>query len=375
MAVLVCRWGILSTATIGRKNWQAIRNADNAHLVGVASRSRESAEHFIAENQRRCWVDPPPRAYGSYQELLEDPQIDAVYIPLPTGMRKEWVIRAAEAGKHVLCEKPCAVTADDLRDMLSACEQNGVQFMDGVMYMHTQRLQAMRGVIDDPKVVGDLKRIATQFSFCAPPEFFQNNIRADAELEPQGCLGDLGWYTIRFALWVMHGEMPHTVRGRILSSVPSTSGGNPIPTEFSGELLFDGGVSATFYNSFITGHQQWAVVSGTKGIVQVNDFVLPYFGNALSFESRVCDFNPTGWDFNMEVYAERYNTAEFSNMHPTAQETNLFREFSGLVLQKKLDPYWPEISLQTQIILDAALESARHQSRDTTIDTREFANA
>lgn len=375
MSVLVCRWGILSTATIGRKNWQAIHHADNASLAAVASRSQESAAQFIAENQQRCPVEPAPRAYGSYQELIDDPNIDAVYIPLPTGMRKEWVIRAAQAGKHVLCEKPCAIHADDLREMLAACEQNGVQFMDGVMYMHTHRLEKLRHVIDDASVVGDLKRIATQFSFCAPPEFFENNIRADAKLEPQGCLGDLGWYTIRFILWVMHGEMPHTVRGRILSSVPSTSGGESIPTEFSGELLFDDGVSATFYNSFVTGHQQWAVVSGTKGIVQVNDFVLPYLSNSLSFESRVCDFNPTGWDFNMECYAERYATAEFSNMHPSAQETSLFRNFSDLVLQKRLDSFWPEISLQTQVILDACLESARNHSQDVSINTRAFANA
>ncbi|MEQ1905098.1 MAG: Gfo/Idh/MocA family oxidoreductase [Pirellulaceae bacterium] len=374
MSVRVCRWGILSTASIGRKNWQAIGRAGNATVVAVASRTTASANQYIDDNQQRFAFNPRPKAYGSYADLLDDPNVDAVYVPLPTGMRKEWVIRAAEAGKHVLCEKPCAVNAEDLRAMIEACRKNKVQFMDGVMYMHTERMEALRSVVDDPNVVGDLKRIATQFSFCAPPEFFQNNIRADSALEPQGCLGDLGWYTIRFALWIMQNEMPRVIRGRILSSVPSTSGGNPIPTEFSGELIFENGVSASFYNSFLTGHQQWAVVSGTKGLVQVNDFVLPIMSNSLSFESRVCDFNPSGWDFNMECYSERYATREFSNMHETAQETKLFRKFSDLVLRGKPDAYWPDIALRTQIVMDACLHSAQNGSVDIEIDAQEFAN-
>ncbi len=374
MSVRVCRWGILSTATIARKNWQAIERAGNATVVAVASRSSAAANQFIDDNQQRLTITPRPKAYGSYADLINDPNVDAVYIPLPTGMRKEWVIRAAEAGKHVMCEKPCAVSANDLRMMIDACRENKVQFMDGVMYMHSERLEALRAVVDDPSVVGDLKRIATQFSFCAPLEFFQNNIRADASLEPQGCLGDLGWYTIRFALWTMQNELPRLARGRILSSVPSTSGGNPIPTEFSGELIFENGVSASFYNSFLTGHQQWAVVSGSKGIVQINDFVLPFLGNSLTFESRVCDFNPSGWDFNMECYSERYVSREFSNMHETAQETKLFRTFSDLVLRGKPDAHWPEIALRTQMVLDACLQSALNGSVDTEIDAREFAN-
>ena len=139
-------------------------------------------------------------AYGSYEELLASEMVDAVYVPLPTGIRKAWLIRAAEAGKHVLSEKPVAASAAEVREILAACRQNGVQFMDGVMFMHSRRLGRIRDVLREGQSVGQIRRIASHFSFAASPEFFRGNIRAQSELEPLGCLGDLGWYSIRFTL-------------------------------------------------------------------------------------------------------------------------------------------------------------------------------
>src|SRR5437868_4703620 len=159
----LCRWGILGTANIARKNWQAIRNAGNSALVAVASRDRARAQRFIAECQAAVPLTPMPSACGNYEELLGRKDIDAVYVPLPTGVRKEWVIRAAEAGKHVLCEKPCAVTTPDLRDMLEACRSHGVQFMDGVMFLHSRRLPLLRQVLDDPEAIGTALRVASSF--------------------------------------------------------------------------------------------------------------------------------------------------------------------------------------------------------------------
>jgi len=140
MQKAICRWGILGTAEIARKNWQAIRNAPNCSLTAVASRDLDRCRGFISECQRHAYIDPPPLACGSYEELLVSDVVDAVYIPLPTGIRKPWVIRAAEAGKHVLVEKPVGVTSEDVREILAACRQNGVQFMDGVMFMHSRRI-------------------------------------------------------------------------------------------------------------------------------------------------------------------------------------------------------------------------------------------
>src|SRR5262249_18689447 len=105
MSQAPCRWGVLGTANIARKNWKAIRNAGNSAVVAVASRDAGRARRFIDECQAEAPLAPAPVACGSYGELLARPDIDAVYIPLPTGVRKEWVMRAAAAGKHVLCEK------------------------------------------------------------------------------------------------------------------------------------------------------------------------------------------------------------------------------------------------------------------------------
>src|SRR5678815_2300912 len=121
---------------------------------------------------------------------IRDRDIDAVYIPIPTGVRKEWVIRAAQAGKHVLCEKPCAVTVADLEEMIDSFRRHRVQFMDGVMFMHSRRLERMRRVLDDERGVGNLKRITSAFSFRASEGMLNANIRGDSRLEPHGCVGD-----------------------------------------------------------------------------------------------------------------------------------------------------------------------------------------
>ena len=301
---------------------------------------------------------------GSYEELLEDENVDAVYIPLPTRLRKQWVIRAAEAGKHVLCEKPCAVSLDDLREMIAACDDNGVQFMDGVMYMHSSRMNVMRKLLDDLAVIGQIKRIASQFSFCAPDEFKQSNIRTNSELEPQGCLGDLGWYTIRFCLWVMKYQLPTRVSGRILTEFHRDGSPQPVPMEFSAELFFENGVSASFYNSFVTQHQQWANVSGTEGMLHVFDYVLPYDNaNAdkreLDFIISNSDFVVDGCDFAMKNATRRLTVEEASHSSHDSQESNLFRTFGDIVLSGQLDPTWTEIALKTQRVMDACLASAR----------------
>jgi len=321
MAGQVCRWGILGTALIAQKNWKAIRNAEEATLVAIASRDERRAREFIDRYQHEAPFVPPPRAAGGYETLLASDDVDAVYIPLPTGMRKEWVIRAAEAGKHVLAEKPAAPHASDLEEMLAACRRNNVQYMDGVMFMHSRRLDAMRKVLDDGESVGDIRRINCQFSFCAPEEFLSDNIRVNSELEPLGCLGDLGWYTIRFILWVMKYELPHRVCGRLLSQFGRSDSPNPVPVQFSAELFYPDGLSASFYCSFVTEHQQWANVSGSKGFLHVDDFVLPYFGCELDFRTTNAVFNIRGCDFNMENYTRRHGVPEYGNSDPNAQES------------------------------------------------------
>lgn len=362
-----CRWGILSAASIARKNYQAIYYSQNGCVSAVASRDLQKAQAFIDDCQLQSPFNPQPKAVEGYEALIEDPNIDAVYIPLPTGLRKEWVIRAATAGKHVMCEKPCGINASELEEMISVCRENNVQFMDGVMFMHSQRLNAIRSVLEDKKSVGDIKRITSMFSFCAPEDFLQSNIRMHSGLEPAGCLGDLGWYTIRFSLWTMKYAMPTRVSGRLLNGTSRPDSPDRVPTEFSGELFFENGVSASFYNSFLTENQQFISISGNKGQVTMEDFVLPYYDSEVSFETNQAVFDINGSQFNMERHIKRHEVNEYSNNHPNAQETHLFRTFAECVRSGKIDPHWPDISLKTQMIMDACLESARNSGNEITI--------
>ncbi len=363
MSERVCRWGIMGAATIARKNWQAIRLAENCVLTGVASRDRERAERFIAECQAVVPADRVPRALRSYEELLDSDNVDAVYIPLPTGVRHKWAIRAAEAGKHVLAEKPVGVGAAQVREMVDACRQHNVQFMDGVMFMHSQRLPAIRAVLDDGTSIGRVKRITSQFSFMAPAEFLNDNIRMNSQLEPFGCLGDLGWYNIRFALWVMKEQLPECVSGRLLDERARPDSPATVPVEFSAELLFSGGVSAGFYCSFLTEIQQWANVSGTRGYLHAADFVLPHSGSTIGFDVGNTVFDVRGCDFDMEGHSRHVEIQEYSNSRVNAQETNLFRNFADLALSGQTDPSWGETSLKTQQVLDACLASARQDGK------------
>ena len=346
----------MSTAGIGKKNWQAIFHSGNCVVSAVASRDLEKGRAFIRECQALNAFDVLPEAIGSYEELITSPNVDAIYFPLPTGRRRDFVLQAAAAGKHVICEKPCAGNMAELEEMLVACERNSVQFMDGVMFMHSPRLARVREVLDDGQSVGPVRRIASAFSFNPGPQFFSTNIRANGALEPAGCLGDLGWYCIRFALWTMNWQMPREVTGRLLGQSEALPGRPSAATEFSAGLLYDGGVSVEFYSSFLAAKQQWAHVSGEKGWLLVPDFVHPFNSYEPAFEVNEKMIRlegvkcPPGVDPILQG-------------HPTSQDTWMFRNFAAQVFSGKLNTDWPMWAWKTQKVLDACLEAGRRGMR------------
>src|SRR5208282_2570367 len=114
-----------------------------------------------------------------------------------------------------------------------------------------------------------IRLIVSQFSFAAPPEFFQGNLRAHSGLEPLGCLGDLGWYCIRFTLEMLDGQLPTAVCGHLLASQGRPDSPATVPTEFSAELFYPEGLSASLYCSFLAEIQQWANLGGTTGFIHV----------------------------------------------------------------------------------------------------------
>jgi predicted dehydrogenase len=342
------RWGILSTAAIARQNWRAIRDSGNSVVTAVASRDAARSRKFIDDCQREAPAETSPAALGSYEALIASKEVDAVYIPLPTGLRKEWVLRAAAAGKHVLCEKPCGLSLTDVRDMTEACQKNRVQFMDGVMFMHNPRLSRLRELLDDAKTIGPIRRIMSVFSFATDEAFFDANIRFHSALEPAGCLGDLGWYCIRFALWAMHWRLPREVTGRILSRCANRLSPSAVPADFSGELIFADGPSLGFYCSFRAQNQNWVQVGGATGYLRVADFVHPASVHEPCFEVNGAE--------------ERVKCCDCASHHTDsrapAQDSQMFRNFAHQVASGKLNGDWPMWALKTQHVLDVCHESA-----------------
>jgi predicted dehydrogenase len=361
------RWGIMGTANIGRKNWKAIARSGNGRVTAVASRSMDAAQTFIDECQSEIPFASIPQAIGSYDELVARDDVDAVYIPLPTAMRKPWVLKAAAAGKHVLCEKPVAVTAADAQEMITACGQHGVQFMDGVMFMHSQRLQRLRATLLDAQQTGPIRRITSTFAFYGDEAFRRHNIRTKHQLEPHGCLGDLGWYNIRFTLWAMDYQLPREVVAHTHTALTGEGSSGSVPGELSAELFFANGASASFYCSFLTEIQQTAVISCERGHLLLEDFVLPFYGSEVGFTRHQHDFSADGCRFHMRRRSRQELVEEYADGEATAQEVNMVRRFAELADSGRTDPSWGQIAMATQRVLDACAASAAAGGRPTPV--------
>ena len=357
MTGALCRWGFLSTAAIARKNWKAVHLSGNGRVSAVASRSVAKAQAFIDE----CMAEVPQQqevsAVGSYADLIEREDVDAIYVPLPTGLRKEWVLAAAKAGKHVLVEKPVANNLEDAQEMVDACAEAGVQFMDGVMFDHSKRLAEVCDLLQAESTIGKLRRISTHFSFSGDSSFQQSNIRTDSVLEPHGCLGDLGWYCIRMTLWAAGLQMPTHVAARTITSLQGKDSEGHVPGEFSAELLFPNDLSAAFYCSFLTSNQQTVLLSGTDGYLSVDDFVLPFYDGVAAWteHDHVLEIDNCRWNFRR--HSDRKAVAEYASGEPNSSEVNMVRTFGNCVLKKSLDARYPDLTIKTQRILDACRRS------------------
>jgi xylose dehydrogenase (NAD/NADP) len=243
------RWGVLSTARINRRLIPAIRAAERADLVAVASRSQSSADAYAAD-----WEIP--RAHGSYDALLADENVDVVYISLPNSLHAEWAVKAAEAGKHVLCEKPLALTVSECDHVIVAAESAGVVAMEALMYLHHPLLQEARTLVQDG-VVGRVELVRGSFSFTLDRP-------ADVRWKPElggGSLWDLGIYPVSFIRWIA-GE-PESVFGW---QALSESG---VDVTFAGLLRLAGGALGSFDCSFRQQFRAQVEVVGTEGALVV----------------------------------------------------------------------------------------------------------
>lgn len=352
----VVRWGVLSTADVARKNIAAIGCSFNSRLVALASRQIEKARNFLKENGLAVKGESDDdtkavAAYGSYDALLQDENVDAVYIPLPTTLHREWVEKAAAKGKHVLVEKPVAVNYEDAVAMVEACKQHSVQFMDGVMLMHHSRTKEIQQLLEKGEL-GKVVKVVSGFSFMGSKDFFENNIRVSIDADPLGCLGDIGWYCIRGILLARSFTCPVCVGGRL-----HWQNKDGVPLHLSAWMEFEDGAVGHFDCSFNAPFRNWLEIVGTKRIIRVNDFVL-----------NVSDESAKWWS---EKSSSTFPNQDTLDMHetnsPCCQQVEMFSTFSDLVIGKQLDDKWPKMTLLTQKVLNAIHESIKEGGKPITI--------
>ena len=193
-------WGVLGTAGIARgQTIPGMLQAENCNLYAVAGRSKEKAQAF----QKEFGFE---KAYDSYDVLLSDPQVEAVYIPLPNELHYEWTMKAMQAGKHVLCEKPLAPTPEQVERLYAAAEEYGVVLMEAFAYLHSPYMQALKEDLANG-VIGDVLYLESTF---ITSDYNIQNIRMRKETFG-GSVYDLGCYCTTMALWLL-GQEPEKVQ-------------------------------------------------------------------------------------------------------------------------------------------------------------------
>lgn len=247
------RWGILGDAAINDAFIPGVQAACNGELVAIASRRPEAGARAAAR-----WSIP--RVHNSYDELLADSEVDAVYIPLPNHLHAEWTVRAADAGKHVLCEKPLALTLQEVGDIEQAAQRNQVQVMEAFMYRFLPRWRKAEemvwsGAIGDPRIV----RVG--FAFFHPPAGY--NIRFDPEVGG-GIIWDMGCYAVNMARMLLRAEPVSAY------AVPHSRPGAEVETSVEMILQYPEGRSELAHVSFdYANPYSQAEVVGTEGWISL----------------------------------------------------------------------------------------------------------
>ncbi|HAD60563.1 MAG TPA: oxidoreductase [Planctomycetaceae bacterium] len=320
------RIAVLGTARIARTVAPHIHKADGAQLVGIASRDQSRAEAFAQEFNI-------PRTWGSYEEVIADDNVDAVYIPLPPSMHREWTERAAAAGKHVLCEKPVSANPGDTAAILDCCRANDVVFLDGVMWYHTPRAAEMLQVASSGQL-GEIRQVNAVFTF-RWDTWPMEDLRMQRSMGG-GSLLDLGWYCVGAALMLLD-DMPIRVSawGQYI---------NDVDTRMNAHMWFPGDRMATIECGFDTLRRRWVEVAGTKESLVCDDFTRPWK------EDR-----PRFWIHDSDGVSTEH-------LCPTKpQEQCMVEEFCRLIRSGETDHPLLQRSLNTQIVCDALDRSARSE--------------
>ena len=261
-------WGVISTSNIGRVAVNpAIQASRNGELLAIASRNEKTAKEFAVKMNI-------PKHYGSYEELLNDDGIDAVYNPLPNSLHKKWTIKAAEKGKHILCEKPLALNATECFEMEAAAQANGVKLMEAFMYRFHPQTEKVLELIKDG-VLGDLKMIRSAFTFRLTN---LENIRLKQDLGG-GALMDVGCYCVNISR-TLAGIEPIEVQAI------AHFGTSSVDEQLIGTIVFPNGVLAQFDCALTMERRETYEVAGTDAYLRVPAAFLPGTKDTTFYEHR-----------------------------------------------------------------------------------------
>jgi xylose dehydrogenase (NAD/NADP) len=320
------RIGVLGAANIARAFIAGVRPSMRIVVAAIASRDAGKAEKFARETG-------VARHHGSYESLLADPEIDAIYNPLPNGIHAEWSIRACDAGKHVLCEKPLCVTAAQAHAMFAAARANSVHLVEGYPYRAQPQTIKLLEIIA-AGTIGKLQLIQASFGFKLADG---PNIRRDAQLGG-GSLMDAGTYPVSLVRMVAM-ERPTRVQ-----AVAHWAGG--VDRALAATIEFESGLLAQISSSFATSVHRQALIAGDAGVVQTSYLNHPPIGRPAGFLLK----RGTGWD------------SEYEQVQAPALNGFLAEAESFAALVRGATPGWqgpsPEESVDIVMTLEALLASA-----------------
>jgi predicted dehydrogenase len=322
MSTKTLRWGILGVAKINERLFPSFAKAGNLELAAIASRTLDKA-------QAAAKAAGIPKAYGSYEELLDDPAIDVVYNPLPNLLHAEWTKKAADRGKHILCEKPLTPTAAEAQELVAYCQGKKVKLMDGFMWPHHPRTKQVREQLQQGRI-GAVRRVTGAFTFRLPPN------PANIRLQPAmggGSLLDVGCYPVYGIRWAMGAE---PVRAWATARYE-----HGVDVEMNGVLWFADGRLASFDCGFVHPLRQWLEIVGETGVISIPDTWVPP-ARAL-FAAR----------------PDESYLAEIISVEGEDQIQHMLENFSRAVLEDQPVQPSPDEAVRTLRVLDALTRSAR----------------
>jgi predicted dehydrogenase len=323
MTTTKLRWGILGVARINERLLPAFARACHGELRAIASRSLPRAR----EAAGRAGI---PAAHGSYEELLASPDIDAVYIPLPNTLHADWARRAADHGKHILCEKPLTPTAREAEELVAYCQARKVKLMEGFMWPHHPRTARLRQALDSG-VIGPVQRVGASFTFLLPMD--PKNIRLQADLGG-GSLLDVGCYTVYGIRWAFGAEPV-----RVWATARFEE---DVDVEMSGVLWLEDGRLGLFDCGFTLPVRAGLEITGTEGVIRVPHLWGP--GPKATFTIQRSDLSVE------EVVIEGED-----------QIVNMLDDFNRCVLEDRPVEPDPLEAVKTLRVLDALALSAREE--------------